>query len=257
MDCIIMAGGAVSENDPLYSYTKGRPKSLLRINKLTMLEYVYRAIAASRYTERIYIAGLDASDIEGLEIPSETPVIPDHGGIVTNVSVSMKRLIEENPDAYTVLLSGADIPLVTPKIIDAYIDDCRPFDCIAYYNLVTREIMEARFPHSERTFVKLRGHAVAGGDMTLVQSRILDTNEQLWEALVSGRKHAWKLAQLVGTRTLLKLLFRRMSIGDIEVLASRILDAPVRILNSPYPELAMDVDKPAQVDLLRSMLNLD
>lgn len=254
MDCIITAGGSVPEDDPLFKYTLGRPKALLEINGLTMLEYVYRALDASKHVDSIYIVGLDKADIRGLCLPSNVTVIPDQGGLVTNLSVALDVLLTNSPDAYAVLLTGADIPLLTPDIVDAFIEDCQPFDCIAYYNLVTRETMEDRYPHSGRTFVKLRDNAVAGGDMALVQTRILDTNEEFWEAVVSGRKHAWRLARIVGIRALLKLLFRRLSIAEVEALASRIVSAPVRVIESPYPELAMDVDKPAQVELLRDIL---
>jgi hypothetical protein len=151
-------------------------------------------------------------------------------------------------------LCSADIPLLTPDIVNAYVEDCRPFDCIAYYNIVTRETVENRYPSSGRTFVKLRHRAVAGGDMTLVQTRILQTNESFWEAVVNARKHAWRLARVVGMRTLLKFLFRRLTLEEVEELASRILEAPVCVVDSPYPELAMDVDKPGQVELVRRML---
>lgn len=90
--------------------------------------------------------------------------------------------------------------------------------------------------------------------MTLVQTRILNTNEELWEAIFNARKHALRLARLVGLRTMLKLLFRRLTISEIQELASHLLNAPVRVIMSPYPELAMDVDKPQQVELLGAIL---
>lgn len=254
MDCIITAGGSVAEDDPLYVYTQGRPKSLIDLNGATMLEYVVRALRGSRHIEKIYVVGLAENDAQGLDLPPDITYIPDSGGLVSNLSTSLSRLLADNPTADTVLLSSADIPLLTTEVVDAYIDQCRPFDRIAYYNVVTQETIEQRFPHSGRTFVKLHKMAVAGGDMTLVQTRIMDTNRALWESIVRGRKHAWKLVRLVGLRPLLKFLFRRLSLEDVEEMATRMVGAPVRVINSPYPELAMDVDKPRQVELLRSLL---
>lgn len=255
MDCIVTAGGHVPENDPLYSFTKGRPKSLLEIHGITMLEYVIRALKAARSIDRIYVVGLDEEEVEAVQLPPIISILPDCGGLVSNLAATLNRLLEDNPQASTALLCSADIPLLTADVVEGYIDQCRPFDCIAYYNVVTRETMESRFPNSGRTFVPLRDHAVAGGDMTLVQTRILNTNEDFWEAVFNARKHAWRIAKLVGLQTMLKLLFRRLSLTEIETLASRLLDAPVCIIKSPYPELAMDVDKPKQVEMLRSLLN--
>ena len=254
MDCIVTAGGQIQEDDPLYPFTSGKPKSLIEINGMTMLEYVVRALEASPLVDHIYVVGLDQSDVNHLHLPQNITLVPESGGLVANLSAALNRLLLDNPQAKTALLCSADIPLLTPEVINAYIEDCRPFDCIAYYNVVTRETIEKHFPGSGRTFVRLRDQAIAGGDMTLVQTRILNTNEALWEAIVNGRKHAWRLARLVGLRVLLRLLFRRLTVSEIEQLASRLLDAPVRIINSPFPELAMDVDKPRQVELLRGML---
>lgn len=254
MDCIITAGGSVPESDPLYPFTNGRPKSLLEIHGVTMLEYVTRALDAARNIDRIYVVGLEEEDVQSLQLPPDAPILPDRGGLIANIEAALNRLLEDNPQSTTALLCSADIPLLTADVVDAYIDNCRPFDCIAYYNVVTRETMESRFPNSGRTFVPLRDQAIAGGDMTLVQTRILNTNEELWEAIFNARKHALRLARLVGLRTMLKLLFRRLTISEIQELASHLLNAPVRVIMSPYPELAMDVDKPQQVELLGAIL---
>lgn len=254
MHAIITAGGSVAETDPLYSYTQGKPKSLIEINGSTMLERVAAALHGAQSIERLYVVGLDEADVRGLKLPPDITFLPESGGLVSNVSVSLNRLIADDPDATEVLMCSADIPLLTPEIVDAYVAQCRPFDYVAYYNIVTKETLERRFPNSQRTFVKLRGMAVAGGDMTLVQTRLMHTNRELWEAIVRGRKQAWKLVRIVGIRPLIKFLMRRLTLHDVEKLASRMLNAPVRVLNSPYPELAMDVDKPVQVELLRQAI---
>lgn len=254
MDCIVTAGGSVPQDDPLYPFTKGGPKSLLEIHGVTMLEYVIRALDAAKTVDHIYVVGLNADDVDAMPLPPAITILPECGGLITNLATALDRLLEDNPRAATALLCSADIPLLTADVIDAYVEDCRPFDYIAYYNVVTRETMESRFPGSGRTFVPLRDQAVAGGDMMLVQTRILETNDEFWEAVFNARKHAWRLARLVGLRTVLKLVFRRLTLGEIETLASRLVDAPVRVVESPYPELAMDVDKPQQVELLSRIL---
>jgi hypothetical protein len=107
------------------------------------------------------------------------------------------------------------------------------FDHLVYYNLVTRETMETRFPQSKRTFVRLRDAEVAGGDILLVKSTVVASNESLWQALTDARKHAWRLARLVGLGTLFRLLTRRLTISEIEATASRMFGAPVRVLAQP------------------------
>lgn len=255
MKAIVAAGGTVSAEDPLYSFTQGKPKALLQLGKRTMLEHVVAALHQSRLVESILVTGLQEEEATGLSLPSVLGFLPDQGGLIPNLREGILWFRERSPSEELVLICSADVPALSGEIVDAYLESCRPYDCIAYYTIVTRQTMEKRFPNSRRTFVKLKGHEIAGGDLTLVQSRIVDTDDELWNAIFDARKHAWQLARIVGPMTILKLLFRQLRLSDIEDLATRLLGAPVRVVNSPYPEVAMDVDKPEQVATLRKMLS--
>jgi molybdopterin-guanine dinucleotide biosynthesis protein A len=254
MNCIVAAGGSVSPEDPLYAYTRGKPKALLEIAGRTMLEHVLWALHGARQIGDIVVAGLEKEDVVGLDLPHVARFLADRGGLISNLKMAIEWMQTHRPETKIVLLCGADIPLLTNEIVDAFVDSCRPFDCMAYHSVVTRDTMESRFPNSGRTFVKLKGIEIAGGDLSLAQTRITQTDPALWEALVHGRKRAWKLARIVGPKTLLKLLFRQLSLSEVEALAGKAVDAPVRIMKSPFPELAMDVDNPRHVELVRNIL---
>ena len=254
MDCIIAAGGRTSPEDSLYPYTQGGPKALIRMNGKTMLEMVAAACAGSRYVDGLIVTGLDEAEVAGLELPSLLTVLPDQGRLIANVKAGLQWWLDQGRPGSELLLTTGDIPLVTPAIVDAFVEQCRPFDRLVYYNLVTKETLDAKFPGSRRTFVRLRDAEVAGGDMLLVQRAVTESDESLWEALTDARKHAWRLSLLAGPLTLLRLLTHRLTVAQIEKVASRVARAPVRVLLSPYAELAMDADKANQVELLRRYL---
>lgn len=261
MDCIVVAGGQPGPDDPLFPYTQGKPKALLPIGGQPMLAYVLRALHEARHVDGLVVVGIPEAEgalaANSLPASQQLTFLPDRGGIVANARQGLEWLLANRPQAAEVLFSTADIPLLTGPVVDTFVDQCRPFDRLAYYNVVTRETMENRFPHSDRTFVRLHETEIAGGDLILAQSRILDTNQALWEALSDARKHAWQLARIVGFRTLLRLLLHRLSLPEVEQLAGDMFAAPIRILISLHPELAMDVDKPEQVDLLRRHLSTE
>lgn len=254
MDCIIAAGGRAGPEDSLYPYTLGGRKALIPMNGKTMLELVAAAFAGSRHVDGLIVAGLAEAEVAGLALPSLLAVLPDHHSLVANVKAGLQWRLDQGREGSEILLSTADIPLITPAIVDAFVAQCRPFDHLVYYNLVTKQTMEARFPGSRRTFVRLRDAEVAGGDVLLVQAAITESDENLWAALTGARKHAWQLARLAGPLTLLRLLTRRLTVAQVERVASRVAGAPIRILLSPYPELAMDADKATQVELLRQQI---
>lgn len=252
MDCIIVAGGVPQEEDLLYEYTQGKPKALLDMNGRTMLERVVDALQSARQIEEIVVVGL-GSDM-GQTFKRPVHHLPGQGSLIANTISGINWVLQHKPDTQAVFSSSADIPLVTGEIVDAIIDMCRPFDHGLYYNFVTRETMEARFPGSKRTFTKLKGVEVAGGDLGIIHPDVVVNNPELWNALSNARKHAWQIAREVGVMVLLKLLTRQLSIPDIERLATRLTGKPAKVLLNPYAEMGMDGDKPHQVDMLRAEL---
>ena len=252
MDCVVTAGGMPREDDPMYAYTQGKPKALLPFGERTMLERVIDALQDSKSIDNIVVVGL-GSDM-GMTFKRPVHHLPDSGSLVANNIAGIAWLREQNPNTGVVLACSSDIPLITAVMVDQLIQLCQPLDAHYYYTYVTKETMEKRFPHSKRTYVKLKGLDIGGGDLGLLHPSVIDANQELFEALANARKHAWKIAKVVGFKMLFKFLFRRLGIAELKVEAERILGAPVRIIELPYAELAMDADKPAQVDMLRAEL---
>ena len=172
--------------------------------------------------------------------------------MLKNVLGGIAQMRKLHPETKVILICSADIPTITPAIVDHFIQACAPYDKGMVYNFVDKPTMEARFPHSNRTYVKLKNAQIAGGDMTLIQADLGDSNQETWGALTNARKHAWKLARVVGLRILVKLLLRQLTFADIEAAAERITGRPCQVLLNPHAEIAMDADKPEQVALLQA-----
>lgn len=252
MDALITAGGAPASDDPLYPYTDGRPKSLLRLNGRPLVHHVITALQAAKEIDDILVIGLTQEQL-ALESPN-VYTLPDQGSLLGNGLNGMRWLMRHRGEPRHIVLCSADIPKITAEMIDKTVAMCRPLDHVLYYQFVTRPVMETRFPNSARTFVKLKGVEVAGADLMVVHTSLAEGRDALWEALVNGRKHAWKLARTVGLTFLLKFLFRRVGLADIEATAARILDAPAKIILTPFAEMGMDIDKPTHIRLLEDSL---
>lgn len=252
MHCLVLAGGRSSPGDPLYAYTHGAPKALLTIGNRTLLEWVVAALQESRYVEEVVVIGIDPTgDAAALSFRRPVHFLPDAGGMVANMCAGTDFIAQQWPETGIILGASADIPTITGAIVDDFIAACEPWDKAVYYNFVTRATMEARFPDSKRTYTQLADMEVAGGDMVMAQRNVLQQNEPLVLAATNARKHPWQVARIVGLRFLLRFLLRRVTIAEIEATASRVLGRPVAVLLSPHGELAMDADKPHQLDLLR------
>jgi CTP:molybdopterin cytidylyltransferase MocA len=256
MHCLVLAGGGNNPGDPLYAYSQGAPKALLPVGQHTLLEWVVGAVQASRHVEEVVVIGIDedAAQAAGLRFRRPVHFLPDQGGMVANMRAGTDYIARQWPETGIILGASADIPTITGAIVDDFIERCAPWDKAIYYTFVSRETMEARFPGSNRTYTQLADMEVAGGDMTMAQVGILRQSEPLVLAATNARKHPWQVARLVGLRFLLRFVLGRVTLAEVQAIASRAVGQPVAVLLSPHAELAMDADKPHQVDLLRREL---
>ncbi|WP_420630689.1 nucleotidyltransferase family protein [Candidatus Leptofilum sp.] len=250
INCVVLAGGLPEPDDPLYEMTQGKSKALLDMNGRTMLERVVDALQSSQSIGEVVVVGL--GDDLGMTFQRPVNHTPDYGSMLKNALGGIAKMRELYPETNLVMVSSADIPTLTPEIVDDFIENCAPYDKGMVYNFVDKPTLEARFPNSNRTYVKLKDGLIAGGDLTLIQADLSDTNRDVWEALTNARKHAWQLARVVGFRFLFKFLLSQLSFADIEDAAFRITGRPCRVMLNPHAEIAMDADKPAQVELLRA-----
>lgn len=252
MDAIITAGGIPGPEDPLYEYTRGKSKALLDIGGKPMVQWVLDALCGSEKIDQIVMVGL-APEI-GLACTKPITYIPNQGSMLDNVRTSIHKAAELNPEAELVMLVSSDIPSVTTEMIDWVVDTALETEDDFYYNLITREVMETRYPGANRSFVKLKDVEVCGGDLNVVRVAAAQGNDELWERLISARKNIFKQAALFGFSTLILMLTRRLSLADAVPRVEKQLGIKGRAVLCPYAELAMDVDKPHQFEILRKEL---
>jgi GTP:adenosylcobinamide-phosphate guanylyltransferase len=252
MDAIVTAGGIPAPDEPLYAYTQGASKALVDVAGKPMVQWVLDALGGAQKVENVVVVGLDAS--HGLKCGKPLSHVPNHGGMVDNIRAGTKKVVELNPQAAHVLIVSSDIPTITPEMVDWTISACLETDDDMYYNVVERSVMENRFPGSNRTYTKLKGIQVCGGDMNAVKPWVVLSERGLWNRLEAARKNALKQASLIGLDTLFLILFRLVDLKGAERQASKRMGLKARAILCPYAEIGMDVDKPHQLELLRADL---
>jgi CTP:molybdopterin cytidylyltransferase MocA len=246
---VVPAGSSPSEDDLLAEYSQGKPKALIPIAGKPMIAHVVEALAGSRYVKHILFVALDPAAV-GVQFPVPVGYVPDAGGLMENNLAGFEQAQARYPDLDGVLLSGCDVPTLTPAIVDAFIEECFRTDHDIYYSMVERSVMETRFPNSRRSYVHLREGDLAGGDILLVRPGVTFDQQELGRKLARARKSALRQARMVGLGTFLKLLLHRLSIADAERRAHEVFDLRVRVVPFRYAEIGMDVDKPFQLEIV-------
>ena len=252
IDAVILAGGASDKADPLLEYAQVQKKALIKIAGKEMVRYVVEAIADSSRVGHILIVGLSPED--GIEFIAPVEYVEAAGSMLDNIVAGLKRVIEVDPDVERVVISSADIPLLTTEMVNYFIDTCLETDHEVYYTIVEKSTMEARFPGSRRSFVPLCGGSFAGGDINMAKVSAVQANLPLARQALEFRKNVWQQVRLLGFGTLIKFAFRKLTLADAERVASRALGCRGRAIVTSYPEMGMDVDKPHQLDMVRAIL---
>src|SRR4030042_955113 len=88
----------------------------------------------------------------------------------------------------------------------------------------------------------------------LVSSDFPGITPEIWEKLIASRKNPVKQAAILGFDTLFLMLLRMISLDEaVKKVAAR-LHITGRAVICPYAEIAMDIDKPHQLELMRAAL---
>ena len=252
LPAVVMAGRSSSKTDLLAAYTNGGPKALIPIHGRPMIAYVIDALAASHYINRVVVVGLE--DLPGETFTTPIDFLPDSHGLIPNAQAGLRHAATLTPTPSAILFSGSDVPLVTGPIVDAFIEECLRTDHDLYYSVVERSVMEARFPGSSRSYVHLREGEFAGADISMVRPSVVVENQALWQALGEARKSPFKQARLIGLSTAILLLTRRLTLADAQRRVTKVLNLRGRVISFPHAEIGMDVDKPFQLEIVRSEL---
>jgi GTP:adenosylcobinamide-phosphate guanylyltransferase len=254
MDAIVTAGGVPKPDDPLYDYTQGGAKAFLEVAGKPMVQWVLDALSAAERIEHVVVVGLGPDD----EMHCDKPIafVPQQGAMLDNVRAGVRKALEMNPQAEHVILVSGDVPAIRAEMLDWQVETTMQSDHDLYYTVVTKEVMEARFPGSRRSYTPLKGMHVCGGDVHVIRASLATSEDQIWDQLIGARKNVFKQASMIGYSTLLLLLLRRLTIEGAIPRVTKRLGVTGRAVVCPYAEVAMDIDKPHQLELLRSDLGV-
>ncbi len=252
MDAVITAGGIPQPDELLYPYTLGKPKALLEIDGKPMVQWVLDALSGSRRVDNVILIGL--TEESGVTCSKPLTYLPNKISMIENILGGINKVLEINPSATRVLMVSSDIPAITSEMVDWEIDTTLPTDVDLCYSVIKREVVETRYPNSRRTYVKLKDVEVCGGDLNVLRTSVVSKNPEIWERLVATRKNPIKQAAIIGFDTLFLMMFRRLTLDEAANKLTARLKMTGRAVICPYAEIAMDVDKPNQLEMMRADL---
>lgn len=252
MDAIVTAGGIPRPEDPLYSYSHGDSKALIDIAGKPMIQWVLDALGEARNVDNVIVIGLSAKS--GLTCKKPVHYISNQGRMLANIVAGVKKSLELNKKTNYVLVVSSDIPTLKPEMVDWLVETSMQTKDDLYYGVCSREVMEKRFPDSRRTYTKLKGIELCGADINITHVRMATEHLDMWESLIGSRKTPLKQASIIGLDTFFQVLTRSITLDDLVAKVCKRIGIAGRAIQWPYAEPCMDVDKPHQLELLRTDL---
>ncbi|MFT3891347.1 MAG: nucleotidyltransferase family protein [Anaerolineales bacterium] len=249
MDAIVTAGGIPQPNDPLYTYSHGDSKALIDVAGKPMVQWVLDALSEAKNVDNVIVIGL--SPKSGVTCKKPVHFISNQGRMLANIVAGVNKSLELNKKNQYVLIVSSDIPALKPEMVDWLVDTCMETQDDLYYGVCPRDVMEARFPNSKRTYTKLKGIELCGADINVSHVRMATEHLDMWESLIGNRKSPLRQAGLIGLGTLLRVVTRSITLDDLVETVCQRIGIKGRAIQWPYAEACMDVDKPHQLEMLR------
>lgn len=253
MDVIVVAGGVPERGDPLYAFTQGAYKVMLDISGKPMVQWVLDALSDAPSVQRVAVVGLPP--ITALDCKKPLIMLPESGEIIENVRLGAIELAKQNAEAAKVLIISADLPAITPEMIEWLIERVQESDHELYGFSLNRKIIEAVDKDSRQIYVHLKNEEVCLADVGGLQIDFANRPEHpLWQRLVEARKSPTRQAALLGYDVLFLLMLRQLTLKEAETSINRRLGINARAVSCPFAELGLDVDRPRDIDVLEDIL---
>jgi GTP:adenosylcobinamide-phosphate guanylyltransferase len=252
MDAIVTAGGIPQPEDPLYTYSHGDSKALIDIAGKPMIQWVLDALGDAKHVDNVIVIGL--SPKSNLTCKKPLHFLSNQGRMLSNIVAGVNKSLELDKKNKYVLVVSSDIPTVKSEMVDWLVEKSQETKDDLYYGVCPREVMEARFEGSKRTYTKLKGIELCGADMHVSHVTMATEHLDMWESLIGNRKNPLKQASIIGLGIFFQVLTRSITLDDLAAKVSNRIGIKGRAIQFPYAEPCMDVDKPHQLEMLREDL---
>lgn len=247
VNALVLAGHGPP--DALREYTSASNKALIDVNGKPMLQYVVDALTRADRVERVVVVG-PRQDLSAAIAGPNLAFVDDAGDIVENIRAGARALGAAAP----ILIATSDIPLIEPRVIEGFLDLCATLSADLYYPIVERSQGERKYPLVQRTYVTLKEGVFTGGNVFLVSPQIVEPVAPRVRKFIERRKSPLGLSRLLGLGFVLKLLLKQLTIPELEAKISQVWGVRAAAVRCPWPEIGLDVDKPADLQLVRAAL---
>lgn len=246
----LVLAGSRGGTDPVADYAGVAHKALIELSGQTLLARVVGALAAAG-ASRIAVSTSDPAVAIAAHAlhrsPAEVSVLDATGSPSLSVAQGARAL------GTPLLVTTADHALLEPQWVQRFLADV-PKDADIAALLAPESEVRAAAPETQRSYLAFRDGRYSGCNLFYLRTDSALAVIDLWRQVEAHRKKPWKIAALLGPSMLLGYLTGALTLDGAVAHIGRKTGVKAAAVRTPFGRAAIDVDKPADLDLVRKLV---
>ena len=224
-------------------------KALLPVGGRPLLARVLDALAEAGVGEA-HVCAESSAVLDALPPPAlPTGFLPSAASPVESALAAIAEL-----GGAPLLVTTGDHPLLHAPLVAHFVDAAQSSDADLCVGVVAGKTVDARFPESPRTFVRLGDERFTGANLFWLRRDAGLRVVSFWRRTEEDRKSPWRLARHIGARVLARYALGQLRLDEVFDHVSARSGARVAPIVLPFAEAAVDVDTEQDLALVRSIL---
>ena len=245
----VVLAGSRPGTDPFAQRYGTNLKALIPVGGEPMVRRPVKALLASANVDGIRVLAQQPERIREA-LPADPRISVKESG--ETIAATLERLCVDPDVRWPILVTTADHALLTPDMVADFLAKAAGADVAI--GIVSRDALMNRLPQTQRTWLKFRGGAYSGANLFLLGGPKVRSTLELWRSNEQNRKKAWRMLLTVGLFAGLGALLRLRTLQQTLDSVGRKLNLNIRAVELSDPLAAVDVDKPADHELVTAIL---
>ena len=224
-------------------------KALIAVGGKPMVARPVAALLGAPEIVRVRVLAQQVERIAAV-LPNDARLSVEPSG--ATIAATIEAILADPATKFPLLVTTADHALLDVGMIAEFCAGAAGADVAI--GLVERRALEVRLPQTRRTWIKFRGGVFSGANLFALGSRDAAKAVALWRRVEQDRKSGWRMIAALGPAVLMGAVLRVRTMDQTLASIGGRLGLKVRKVALSNPLAAVDVDKPADHDLVSAIL---
>jgi CTP:molybdopterin cytidylyltransferase MocA len=242
---VLILAGSRAEGDPLAAHEGLPAKALIELDGAPMLARVVAAVRAAGDSAIMVCAS--QPDVVALARSLDCTVLPARAGPSESAAEAFRQC------GAPMLLTTADHALLDPQWVRHLVAAHPPGADISVL-LARRETIEQAAPGTRRTYLRFADGQWSGCNLFYLATPAAGAALDFWRQVERDRKRPWRIAARLGPGLLLRYLLGRLTAHEAIARLGQRAGLRAAVVESPFGLAAVDVDTPADLALVRTLI---